>query len=1754
MMQPASALNLRPLYRSLTEALRAVAGNLQDFVSNPGALVPEALIECAQVSQAMHLLATQRFCETCAELAFSLREKKSVDLFRLLASAINAIGIHMRALAEGSSVSYSALNKSYFRLSEGIGRKSSSDAMCVPMFKTLEASYGWIPPSGSGRTQLALLLRANMAELAEMDGNGLREFLKRLESRNADAGVKVFIDAAMCVMEMADIPEQAMRAIGCNLARLASQENEGIDVGAVSTLLMAVRSAGLTSARSLNLVRNVLAESPSTSVDVHIALKFAVGLDRLRELFKKAAGSGSAVAVADAVQQFVDGSARLGSPVVANLCSALLDACKQAGTSDPGNRLWVAGAMAVIVARHAVDMAVRGLSEHALLGVCSQIESRLLDPSMDAMAPLDPPQPMVDQVRLGAISNLCEEAEKDIRATQSLIEDALKRSDNEIFRESSRVEYSQRTCRALETVANVLKTLSCPKAAGMCMRAADTAVDPQAWSNPPSVQYLTEVTSALSLLFSRLRGGSLAGMDDLINAEISSIEHGCGSSPKEAASAEQTLETANRFELLEVFLEEAEELVALAQQALQMPGAEWVDTTARLVHTLSGGARVAGAVELGNALSGARVVMDDLADEARNRTPVAHEVEPDSSSSVTKEIASECISIVTLWLATLKREGSLTAVHHDLTALDTLFGGAPRSCEVEVASVALDIVSEVDEVALTISPKPASSAFERALAYGVSSDAGNTASVDVTLKSDEVMPQAHEITCEGAEIIECMVIDKLYLSNGTDVLGDFGEALSTVQLVVSGPDAHAEVDVNALRAVIIAAISAAADRPDRMEDSELMIAVDYEVEESAKQILETAEDWMAGSAEAADIVAVRRHVHTIKGAVRTAGMMRIGAALHALEDLLDDFEGQERGLLKNTALAELFADVAARCRQAVSDLVGDLLSGIAPTRPFNLLVELPVGRSAPSVRADDATLLIVGSEAEAVVDGGPSVDEIAIVDIAPSPPIMSIMSMNSALVAPVVHIAPRATAAGLPPQEIDATTLVVATNPESAVQDLRTPDVAAAQRGADDMGGIPETPETPEVPALSEPVRAPLAADTEMPESMARYSGSIDLHLEHVSESDIENFAEHAIILVEVAESETPSKANVDPSLAAPVSSVPPLEAMVTAPISVPRPPTIAQVARAPGGAMMRVAVDTVANLGRASGEATVLQRRTMDEVADAWIGLKDLENHLERTHGLIKELEIEAEVRIQAGRASAQEGPFDALEFDRFTRLQEVTRSLSENIADITNSANAIGECLGRVSEAEDLRDTLADEIQEEAARLMVAPLAVHKGRLERVVALACDDAGKLARLRLLGDAEVPGPVMDRLLPALEHILRNCVAHGIERPERRVALSKAPEGSITMEIRQVGPGLSIVISDDGAGIDQDKVLSKAYQNGIASATLEYNAEQVFAMLFSPGFTTSPAVSKLAGRGIGLDVVKTIVAEIGGLVKLASVKGEGTTISVSAPADISTMTVVPITVGATVFMLPAALVDRLSTLRTADMGANVVASGVVHRVVDFARFAGVIRESTAASMITSLVIMGSDSSDPVAFVVDSVQAQRKVVVRPLGRHISSIPGLIAGTVIGDGSPVLIVNPMRMRDLGSLGTSPEESAQIVLLVDDSSTVRLSTAKALRKAGFEVVTATDGIDALEKLDRGLRPDAFAFDLEMPRLDGFELTREVRRKPEFSNTPIFIVSSRVGQKHRDHVLALGATDFLGKPVQAQELASRIREHIEKAEVASR
>ncbi len=611
---------------------------------------------------------------------------------------------------------------------------------------------------------------------------------------------------------------------------------------------------------------------------------------------------------------------------------------------------------------------------------------------------------------------------------------------------------------------------------------------------------------------------------------------------------------------------------------------------------------------------------------------------------------------------------------------------------------------------------------------------------------------------------------------------------------------------------------------------------------------------------------------------------------------------------------------------------------------------------------------------------------------------------------------------------------------------------------------------------------------------------------------------------------------------------------------------------------LIRVRADLIDRLANQAGEISIARARVSAELRSARGTLRDLSDNIGRLRTQLRELEIQAETQMQSRSSVSPEradAKFDPLEIDRFTRLQELTRLMAESVSDVATVQQNLVRDLDEGEKALSAQSQMTREVQQDLMAIRMVPFSSLTDRLYRVARLAAKDSGKRVQLDIKGGhVEMDRGVLDRIAAPIEHLLRNAIAHGIEAPERRREAGKADAGELTIEVRQEGNEVVLLMSDDGAGLNIARIRDKAITLGLMRADETLTDQQIGNFIFRSGFSTAGEVTAVAGRGVGMDVVMSEITGLGGRVGTAFEPGKGTTFTVHLPTTLSVLQGVVLRLSGNLYAVPTMMVEQLQRLKAdalvAARGAGKIEwQGNVYPFHHLRDLMELPPGETESSRFGSVVLLRS-AGQRVGIQVDDIVGGQEIVIKNVGPQLARVPGVTGAAVLGSGETVLILNPVQLAlraeeksrlvippsvagsgaAAGAPGTPAAVEAaaaeparqRMVLVVDDSLTVRKITGRLLTREGYVVVVAKDGVDALEKL-QDQRPDVMITDVEMPRMDGFDLTRNVRADAGLKALPIIMITSRTADKHRDHATELGVDVFLGKPYEEGELLRHIK-----------
>jgi len=592
-------------------------------------------------------------------------------------------------------------------------------------------------------------------------------------------------------------------------------------------------------------------------------------------------------------------------------------------------------------------------------------------------------------------------------------------------------------------------------------------------------------------------------------------------------------------------------------------------------------------------------------------------------------------------------------------------------------------------------------------------------------------------------------------------------------------------------------------------------------------------------------------------------------------------------------------------------------------------------------------------------------------------------------------------------------------------------------------------------------------------------------------------------------------------------------------------------------------ALDKLVNL---SGEINIYQSRMEQQLLEFGYGLGELSQTIERLRGQLRKLELETEAQIlfqyeKEGDGRAEE--FDPLELDRYSTIQQLSRALSESVTDLSSIKDLL-ENQSRNSETLlEQQSRVSVALQEQLMQTRMVRFGSIARRLQRIVRQTATELSKDVALSIFGaNNELDRSVLNRMVSPLEHILRNAISHGIEDPELRERNGKPRQGQVRLGVSREGAEVVIRITDDGAGIDRDAVRRKAHLLGLVDDDRELSDDNVLQLILESGFSTAKQLTHVSGRGVGMDVVHSEVKRLGGVLSVESETGRGTAFYVRLPYTLAVNEALLVEAGDELYALPLTNLEGVVRIDAASLSALKASADPVYaygannyRLMSLTELVGLRPPATGpgtTGMYRILLVRAGDRR--MAIQVDGLMGTREVVSKPLGSILEKLKGISGATILGDGRVVLILDVTGLYWLGtnlvatgdesgSSGQDTEVCQKKIMVVDDSITIRKVTSRLLGRNGYAVMTARDGVDALQQL-QDEAPDLILLDIEMPRMDGYELASHIRNNPRLKAIPMIMITSRTGEKHKQRALDIGVDRYLGKPYQEPELLSAVRD----------
>jgi chemosensory pili system protein ChpA (sensor histidine kinase/response regulator) len=591
---------------------------------------------------------------------------------------------------------------------------------------------------------------------------------------------------------------------------------------------------------------------------------------------------------------------------------------------------------------------------------------------------------------------------------------------------------------------------------------------------------------------------------------------------------------------------------------------------------------------------------------------------------------------------------------------------------------------------------------------------------------------------------------------------------------------------------------------------------------------------------------------------------------------------------------------------------------------------------------------------------------------------------------------------------------------------------------------------------------------------------------------------------------------------------------------------------------LARVDAELLDQLLNNSGEASIARARLEQQIGSIDFNVGELSRTVTRLKEQLRKLELETEAQIlhRYEEEKGTRGEFDPLELDRYSSIQQFSRALAETANDVGSIQQLLENLTKDTQNLLTQQARTITELQNGLMRTRMVPFQRHVQRLARIVRQAATDTGKKAELNIEGaSGELDRQVLERMMPPFEHMLRNAVAHGIEKPEDRKKAGKVESGTITIALHREGSEVVVEVSDDGGGLNLKAIRDKALSLGMVRSDQQLSDEDIIQLILEPGFSTAGAVSSLSGRGVGMDVVASEIKKLGGALHMETKPGEGSRFTIRLPLTLAISHALILRANDEFYALPLPTVEGVVRLSRTEVEAHLGPEappfeygGQKYKFQHLAFYVGREPGPLPDGDVTVPVILVRAGEHSTGLVTDELVGSREIVVKSVGAQISAIRGISGATILGDGRIVIILDigalvrtDFRARTEPVMPREKTDTRSVALVVDDSITVRRVTQRLLERNGMRVLTARDGVDAMEMLQEHT-PDIILLDIEMPRMDGYEVATQVRADPRLAVIPIIMITSRVGEKHRARAIEIGVDDYLGKPYQEAQLLEAI------------
>ena len=1175
-------------------------------------------------------------------------------------------------------------------------------------------------------------------------------------------------------------------------------------------------------------------------------------------------------------------------------------------------------------------------------------------------------------------------------------------------------------------------------------------------------------------------------------AEAESVED-AGEAPQaedESAAADADLDE----EMVEIFLEEAVDILESAAQALE----RWLgepDNTLPLsalqrdLHTLKGGARMAAIRPIGDLGHELESLYEGLVDRRYSHSPALGALLQQSHDRLAQ------------MLDQLQARQTLASADELILAIRQFrHGGAPHSLSAAFAHVEPEPESPLSEL-----PEPEVERIELP----------PLALVEDEIVFDEVPePEAQSPTVESVE-------------------PPLPQALPAVDETLPEPQSMTLANWH--------------DERDP-ELVEIFLEEGFDIIDSAGAALQR---WMANVDNSIELEALQRDLHTLKGGARMAEIREIGDLAHELEFLYEDL-----GAGRLRASPELFGLLQA-CHDRLAEML-DAVRGQRVVPQGTALIE-----TIKRFRANPNEQLSIPQavQLKAVVDSDAAEEaDSDILDI--------FLEEGDDLLEAMEAVIGR-----FETQRDDVSAI------EEMQRILHTLKGGARLAGQRRLGDLSHDLEQHLTEALQQGAPWPESLFLDVQSGFEGLQQELDLLRQRLSAS-LAGQEEAAPV------SEADPGANTLTPLLNPIVAASDVPSQVQARKVLPfvqRAQEAAQEAaarRAPQE-LVKVPAELLEGLVNLAGETSIFRGRVEQQVSDVSFTLSEMEATIDRVRDQLRRLDTETQAQIlsryQAEAERAGYEDFDPLEMDRHSQLQQLSRALFESASDLLDLKETLA---AKNRDAETLllqQARVNTELQEGLMRTRMVPFDRLVPRLRRIVRQVAGELGKQVEF-VVGNAEgeMDRTVLERIVAPLEHMLRNAVDHGIEMAEARRAAGKSDTGTIRLNLGREGGDIVLTLEDDGGGIRLEAVRRKAIERGLMDADSDLSDHEVLQFILEAGFSTAEKVTQISGRGVGMDVVHSEVKQLGGSMSIESSLGQGTRFTIRLPFTVSVNRALMVYSGEDLYAIPLNTIEGIVRVSPFELEAYYAPDAprfeYAGQTYELKYLGDLLNNGQQPKLVgQSLplpVILVRSSEHAVAVQVDSLAGSREIVVKSLGPQFAGVHGISGATILGDGRVVVILDllaTIRVRHahlqnqltprLASRQAAANEEVEVdrptlVMVVDDSVTVRKVTSRLLERNGMNVVTAKDGVDAIAQLQEH-KPDIMLLDIEMPRMDGFEVATLVRHDERLKDLPIIMITSRTGEKHRERAMSIGVNQYLGKPYQESLLLDTIAQLVDSHRV---